>query len=117
DSDDQLRLIRRTIQNLGLDENRWSAKLASYFINSTKNEGLSPDEVANDSDKIILKKIYRAYEEACLRSGLIDFGDLLLKVKSLFINHADLLEEYRTRFRTILVDEFQDTNAVQYSLI
>lgn len=117
DSDDQLRLIRRTIQTLGLDETKWSAKSASYFINASKNEGLSPDEVANDSDKVILKKIYRAYEEACLRSGLIDFSDLLLKVKRLFISHEELLAEYHARFQSILVDEFQDTNAVQYSLV
>ncbi len=117
DSDDQLRLIRRTIQHLGLDETRWPAKVASYFINATKNDGLSSDEVANDGDKITLKKIYRAYEEACVRSGLIDFGDLLLKVKRLLMSHPDLLEDYRERFRYILVDEFQDTNAVQYALV
>ncbi len=119
DSDDQSRLIRRVINTLGLDEDRWSAKQAQWFINGKKDEGLLPHHLPDygDATARTMIKIYHAYEEACKRSGSIDFADLLLKVHQLWINHPDILAHYQRRFRYILVDEFQDTNAIQYAWI
>ena len=119
DSDDQLRLIRRVMNTLNLDEDRWPPKQAQGFINSKKDEGLEPQHIPdyNDMATKTMIKIYRAYEEACQRSGLIDFADLLLKVHRLWTTHADILALYRERFRCILVDEFQDTNAIQYAWV
>ena len=119
DSDDQLRCIRRVMQSLNLDEERWPPKQAQGFINSKKDEGLLPEQIADFHDIKIktMIKIYRAYEETCQRAGLIDFADLLLKVHRLWITHPDILADYRARFRCILVDEFQDTNAIQYAWV
>lgn len=119
DSDDQLRIVRRVIQALGLDEDRWPAKQAQWFINGKKDEGLEPHQLPDygDSKTRTLIKIYRAYQEACERTGSIDFADLLLKVHRLWLNHPDILAHYQHRFRYILVDEFQDTNPIQYAFI
>lgn len=119
DSDDQLRLVRRVINALGLDDDRWPAKQAQWFINGKKDEGLEPHHLPDygDATARTMIKIYRAYEEACQRSGSIDFADLLLKVHRLWLNHPDILAHYQQRFRYILVDEFQDTNAIQYAWI
>lgn len=119
DSDDQLRLIKRVISALSLDEDRWPAKSAQYFINSKKDEGLEPKHIPDYGDITTktLIKIYHAYDELCQRSGLIDFADLLLKVHRLWTEHPEILAHYQGRFRAILVDEFQDTNAIQYALI
>lgn len=119
DSDDQQRLIKRVINALSLDEDRWPAKQAQWFINGKKDEGLEPQHIPDYGDVTTktMIKIYRAYEEACQRSGIIDFADLLLKVQRLWTNHPDILLEYQQRFRCILVDEFQDTNAIQYAWI
>lgn len=119
DSDDQARMVRRVIQSLNLDEDRWPAKQAQWFINGKKDEGLEPHHLPDygDATTRTLIKIYRGYEEACLRSGLIDFADLLLKVHKLWLNRPDILAHYQQRFRYILVDEFQDTNAIQYAWI
>jgi DNA helicase-2/ATP-dependent DNA helicase PcrA len=119
DSDDQYRLLKRVIQALGLDEDRWPIKQAQWFINGKKDEGLESHHIPDNNDVTTrtMIKIYRAYEEACQRAGLIDFADLLLKVHKLWLTHADILSHYQQRFRCILVDEFQDTNAVQYALI
>ncbi len=119
DSDDQQRLIRRVILTLNLDEDRWPAKQAQWFINGKKDEGLGPHHIPDFGDVTakVMIKIYRAYEEACQRSGSIDFADLLLKVHQLWTNHPDILAHYQQRFRYILVDEFQDTNAIQYAWV
>ncbi len=119
DSDDQQRLVRRVIIALGLDEDRWPAKQAQWFINGKKDEGLGPEHLPDYGDVTArtMIKIYRAYEEACQRSGSIDFADLLLKVHKLWLTRPDILAHYRERFRYILVDEFQDTNAIQYAWI
>src|SRR5579872_2423443 len=107
DSDDQLRLVRRVIHALGLDDDRWPAKQAQWFINGKKDEGLEPHHLPDygDSTARTLIKIYRAYEEACQRSGSIDFADLLLKVHKLWSSHPEILAHYQQRFRCILVDE------------
>ena len=119
DSDDQLRMIRRCIIALSLDEDRWPPKKAQWFINSKKDEGLGPHQIPDYGDMHIktMVRIYRAYEEACQRSGLIDFADLLLKVQQLWITHPEILAHYQERFRCILVDEFQDTNTIQYAWV
>ncbi len=119
DSDDQLRIVRRVINALGLDEDRWPAKQAQWFINGKKDEGLEPHHLPDYGDVTArtMIKIYRAYEEACQRTGSIDFADLLLKVHRLWVNNPDILAHYQQRFRYILVDEFQDTNAIQYAWV
>jgi DNA helicase-2/ATP-dependent DNA helicase PcrA len=119
DSDDQYRLVRRVMATLSLDEDRWPVKQAQWFINGKKDEGLEPHHVPDYGDITTRTfiKIYKAYEEACQRAGLLDFADLLLKSHKLFLTNRDLLAHYQQRFRFILVDEFQDTNAIQYAWI
>lgn len=117
DSDDQQRLVKRVIRDLGLDEQRWPARQAQWFINGQKDEGLRPQHIQASGDLFLAtqRKIYEAYEAACLRAGVIDFSELLLRALDLWRDHPGLLEHYQRRFRHILVDEFQDTNAVQYA--
>ena len=117
DSDDQQRLIKRVIRDLGLDEQRWPAKQAQWFINGQKDEGLRPAHIQAGGDLFLatMRGIYEAYEAACARTGVIDFAELLLRALDLWRDKPGLLEHYQRRFRHILVDEFQDTNAVQYA--
>lgn len=119
DSDDQLRLIRRVMNTLNLDEDRWPPRQLQGFINGKKDEGLEPQHIPDYNDFAIktMIKVYRAYDEACQRAGLIDFADLLLKVHRLWTTHPEILSHYRERFRCVLVDEFQDTNAIQYAWV
>ena len=119
DSDDQQRLIKRTIGALGLDESRFPPRQAAWFINTAKDEGKRPDAFAAQGDPLTrtLLDIYRAYEEACQRSGLVDFAELLLRSHELWLTDATLLEHYRNRYRHLLIDEFQDTNTIQYAWI
>lgn len=119
DSDDQQRFVRRAIGTLNLDEDRWPAKQAQWFINAKKDEGLDPHHLSDHGDPTVrtMIKIYKAYEELCQRAGVIDFADLLLKSHRLWITNPDILAHYQERFRTILVDEFQDTNSIQYAWI
>jgi DNA helicase-2/ATP-dependent DNA helicase PcrA len=117
DSDDQQRLVKRVIRELGLDEQRWPAKQAQWFINGQKDEGMRPKNIQPGGDLFLatMLKIYEAYESACARAGVIDFAELLLRALDLWRDKPDLLAHYQKRFRHILVDEFQDTNAVQYA--
>ncbi|WP_439860373.1 DNA helicase II [Pseudomonas sp. MBLB4136] len=117
DSDDQQRLVKRVIRELGLDEQRWPARQAQWFINGQKDEGLRPNNIQPGGDLFLatMLKIYEAYEAACARAGVIDFSELLLRALDLWRDKPGLLEHYQRRFRHILVDEFQDTNAVQYA--
>jgi DNA helicase-2/ATP-dependent DNA helicase PcrA len=117
DSDDQYRLVRRVLRGLELDEARWPPRQTQWFINARKDEGLRPHQLEDTGDPISrqLVRIYSAYEGACQRAGLIDFAELLLRSLELLRNDAQLLAHYRERFRHILVDEFQDTNAIQYA--
>jgi len=117
DADDQQRLVKRVIRELGLDEQRWPARQAQWFINAKKDEGLRPRHIQSAGDLYLATqlKIYEAYEAACARTGVIDFAELLLRALDLWRDHPGLLEHYQRRFRHILVDEFQDTNAVQYA--
>ena len=118
DADDQQRLIKRVIRELGLDEQRWPARQATWFINGQKDEGLRAahmDVAGGDLFLQTMQKIYLAYEEACARGGLVDFNEMLLRVLELFRDNDELRGHYQRRFRHILVDEFQDTNAIQYA--
>ncbi len=117
DSDDQQRLVKRVIRELGLDEQRWPARQAQWWINGQKDEGLRPQNIQAGGDLFLATqlKIYEAYETACARAGVIDFSELLLRALDLWRDNPSLLEHYQRRFRHILVDEFQDTNAVQYA--
>ncbi|MEN4826088.1 DNA helicase II [Pseudomonas sp. P39-UII1] len=117
DSDDQQRLVKRVIRELGLDEQRWPARQAQWFINGQKDEGLRPQHIQASGDLFLgtMRSIYEAYEQACERAGVIDFSELLLRALDLWRDNPGLLEHYQRRFRHLLVDEFQDTNAVQYA--
>lgn len=117
DSDDQSRLIKRVINELGLDEQKWTVRDAQYFINGHKDRGLRPNniQVAGDYFAATWVKVYTAYEEACQRAGAIDFSELLLRSLELWRDNPSLLEHYQHRFQNVLVDEFQDTNSVQYA--
>ena len=119
DSDDQQRLIKRTIVGMGLDESRFPPRQAAWFINSAKDEGKRPSAFHRDTDPLTrtLLDIYRAYEETCQRSGLVDFAELLLRSHELWLQNDALLAHYRERYRHLLVDEFQDTNTLQYAWI
>jgi len=117
DSDDQYRTVRRVIRSLELDEAQYSPREAQWFINARKDEGLRPQHIDDNSDPILrqLIRIYQAYQETCERSGLVDFAELLLRAHELFRDQKNILAHYRERFRFALVDEFQDTNALQYA--
>lgn len=117
DSDDQLRILKRIIKNKQLDDKQWPAKVAQWFINQQKDIGLMAHQVENDGDlrTPTLIEIYRDYELACSQSNLIDFADLILKTHGLWLNHPELQAHYQQRFQHILVDEFQDTNRIQYA--
>ncbi len=116
DSEDQARLLRKVLKALDLDETRWVPREILWFINAQKDEGLRPKHLKDDGDptRRQLIKIYLAYEEACQRAGVVDFAELLLRAYELWRDNAALLQHYRTRFRHVLVDEFQDTNTIQY---
>lgn len=118
DSDDQLRLVKRVCRDLDLDEARWPPKQAQWYINAQKDEGLRAAHVEppyGDLQAKTLHRIYSAYEEVCERGGLVDFAELLLRAHELWLKSPQTLEHYQRRFRTILVDEFQDTNTIQYA--
>jgi DNA helicase-2/ATP-dependent DNA helicase PcrA len=117
DSDDQQRLIKRVLKVLELDEARFPPRQVQSFINKQKDEGLRPQHLDAAGDFYLDRMIaaYREYEETRSRGGLLDFADLLLRAHELLRERADILHHYRERFRTILVDEFQDTNAIQYA--
>lgn len=119
DSDDQYRLIRRVMKSLEMDESRYPPRQVQWFINAQKDEGKRPQHL-NDYDDAIqaqMIRLYAAYEETCQRSGLIDFAELLLRALETLRNTPALLQHYQQRFRHILVDEFQDTNAIQYAWV
>ncbi|GAB5381375.1 MAG: DNA helicase II [Aliiglaciecola sp.] len=117
DSDDQYRLVRRVIKSLNLDEKNWQPKSIQWYINGNKDEGLRPEHIDTEGDptKQTMKNIYQAYQQTCDRSGLVDFAELLLRAHELWVNNPLVLQHYQRRFRAILVDEFQDTNNIQYA--
>ena len=117
DSDDQLRLVKRVMRSMDLDEQRWPPKQAQWWINDQKDEGLRSTHIQEGGDPFLatMLRIYRGYEETCERLGVIDFAELLLRALELWKNNPEVLNHYQQRFQHILVDEFQDTNAVQYA--
>ena len=119
DSEDQYRLIRRVLKSLDLDESRYPPRQAQWFINSRKDDGLRAKNIPEGDDPFqrTLLKVYRAYEESCERGGMVDFAELLLRSHELWLKNEGLLQHYRRRFHHILVDEFQDTNAIQYASV
>jgi DNA helicase-2/ATP-dependent DNA helicase PcrA len=116
DSEDQARVLRKVLKALDLDETRWIPREILWFINAQKDEGHRPKHIKDDGDptRRQLIRIYQAYEEACQRAGVVDFAELLLRAYELWRDNPGLLQHYRARFRHVLVDEFQDTNAIQY---
>jgi DNA helicase-2/ATP-dependent DNA helicase PcrA len=116
DSDDQYRLVRRVLKALNLDEKHWPPKQIQWFINARKDEGQRPGTMDAHGDFSLqtMIKIYAAYQEMCDRSGLIDFAEILLRSFELLKQQPQIRGHYQQRFRHILVDEFQDTNSIQY---
>jgi len=119
DSDDQLRMLKRLIRAMELDEAQWPPKQAQWYINAQKDEGLRAKHIQAGPDPYSqnMLAIYQAYEAACQRAGVIDFGEILLRSHELWLKRPDILANYQQRFQQILVDEFQDTNTIQYAWI
>ncbi|MBD2814380.1 DNA helicase II [Xenorhabdus sp. Flor] len=119
DSEDQHRLIKRIIKAMNLDDKQWPARQGMWYINGKKDEGLRPQHIESYGNPVEATwlKIYQAYQEACDRAGLVDFAELLLRAHELWLNKPQILQHYRDRFTNILVDEFQDTNSIQYAWI
>ena len=117
DSEDQQRLIKKLIKAQQLDETRWVPREVQWFINSNKDEGRRSKHLkaGNDPIRAQMIRLYALYEDACARSGVVDFGELLLRAFEVWRDQPALLEHYRQRFRHVLVDEFQDTNTIQYA--
>ncbi|MGR5096699.1 DNA helicase II [Vibrio maritimus] len=117
DTDDQQRLLKRLIKAQNLDEKQWPARQAAWWINGKKDEGLRPQHIDSYQDPVTKTylQIYTAYQEACDRAGLVDFAEILLRAHELLRDNKFVREHYQARFKHILVDEFQDTNNIQYA--
>lgn len=118
DSDDQLRLVKRVCRELQLDEARWPPRQAQWYINAQKDEGRRAAHIEPPPGDMYLKtmqRVYAAYEDACQRAAMVDFAELLLRAHELWLQAPQVLAHYQHRFRQILVDEFQDTNTIQYA--
>ena len=116
DSEDQYRVVKRVLKNLELDEAYWPPRQAQWFINGHKDAGRRPAQLSEGQDPQTQQwlRVYREYEESCKRAGLVDFAELLLRAYELLRDNATMREHYQRRFQQVLVDEFQDTNAIQY---
>ena len=116
DSEDQLRLIRKMLKSMGVDESQWAPKELQWFINAQKDEGLRPADLSDEGNttKRQMIELYAEYEKLCNQASAVDFAELLLRVLELLRDNADVRGHYQRRFRHLLVDEFQDTNAIQY---
>lgn len=119
DSEDQLRLMKRLLKLHNYDEKMYPPKQACWYINNKKDDGLRPDMIddMNDRQEKEWIRIYEIYQDTCDRSGLVDFAEILLRAYELFLKKPLILQSYQRRFQHILVDEFQDTNNIQYSWI
>jgi DNA helicase II / ATP-dependent DNA helicase PcrA len=116
DTADQLSAIKRLMKGLNIDDEKYPAKNLQYFINNAKEQGLRPKDVdATDSFNMKFVELYVAYEQQCQREGVVDFPELLLRCYELLAHNPPLRAHYQARFRNILVDEFQDTNKLQYA--
>ncbi len=117
DSDDQLRVIKRLVKSLNIDDSKWPPKQVMWFINAQKDEGIRARHMVESEDIYLqtMLRLYKAYEEICNRSGLVDFAELLLRAHELLRDNEDVLQFYQDRFKQVHVDEFQDTNTIQYA--
>src|SRR5579871_2615075 len=118
DQDDQLRLMKQIIEAENIDEKRWPARTLAILIDGWKNRGLGPDEIPDGESQGFAngrgRTLYRQYQARLKSLNAADFGDLLLEPITILRKHTEILEDYRRRFRFILVDEYQDTNVAQY---
>lgn len=117
DSDDQLRIIKRIMREFNVDDSRWPPKQVQSFINNQKDEGLRAAHLppAHSAYDQTMAQLYLHYEQQCQQSGMVDFGELLLRSHELWLNNSALLQHYQDRLSYLLVDEFQDTNTIQYA--
>ena len=118
DAEDQQRLVKRVVRELQLDEQKWPPRQAVWYINAQKDEGRRAGDLTIREGDLFAEthaKVYAAYEQICRQGGLVDFAELLLRSHELWLERPDLLEHYQRRFRHLLVDEFQDTNRIQYA--
>ena len=120
DADDQLRLVKRIHAELELDEGRFPPRQSVWWINAQKDEGRRPKHIEVPGGDFFTRHLLRVYEEyeiRCQRAGLVDFAEILLRAHELWLEHPPLLHHYQQRFGQILVDEFQDTNSIQYAFV
>ncbi|MEQ3762420.1 MAG: DNA helicase II [Alcanivorax sp.] len=119
DSDDQLRVVKRLMKAHNIDDSRYPPKQLQWFMNGQKDEGRRAAHVIPSADPFAsqMRDFYFIYEEHCQNNGLVDFGEILLRAHELWLHNPELLAHYQSRFRNILVDEFQDTNNIQYAWI
>ena len=117
DSEDQFRVVKRVIREMGLDEGQWPPKESQWYINARKDEGKRSESLEHHGDPHArhMIEIYAEYERYCQRAGVVDFAELLLRSHCLWLEQPQVLQHYQNRFRYILVDEFQDTNTIQYA--
>ena len=119
DTEDQQRLIKRLLKLHNIDEKNFPPKHVAWYINAQKDKGKRAKDIDhhNDPNEKKLVEIYRLYQEACDRAGLLDFAELLIRAYELLKHNKLILQRYQQRFQHILIDEFQDTNNIQYDLI
>ncbi|MWP62479.1 DNA helicase II [Gilliamella sp. Pas-s25] len=118
DTEDQIRLIKRIFRELKIDEKQWSAKQCAGFISTQKEKGLRADDIVpEDPKQVMWQTIYRDYQAICERVGYVDFSELILRSYELLCRNKDVLAYCHHRFSNILIDEFQDTNKIQYRLV
>ncbi|PLK58641.1 DNA helicase II [Candidatus Palibaumannia cicadellinicola] len=116
DNEDQQRLLKRLIRYLNLDEKKWPPRQAMWYINAKKDEGLRPQNIDNYGNPLeaTWHRIYELYQDACDRTGLVDFAELIPRTYEMLTNNHKIMHYYQKRFNHILIDEFQDTNLIQY---
>ncbi len=116
DSDDQHRLIKRLTKEMNLDDSKWQPRQTQWFINKQKDDGLRADKLNHDGDpyKRQMLNLYKEYENICRRTGVVDFAELILLTYETIRDKKHIQDHYQKRFKSILVDEFQDTNNIQY---
>lgn len=117
DSDDQFRMIKRLLKSMNIDDSRWPPRQVQWFINAKKDEGKRAKHLPASTDHFEqqMLDIYAEYERSCQRSGLVDFAELLLRAHELLRDNDEVRAHYQQRFQHVLVDEFQDTNTIQYA--
>ena len=116
DSQDQLRLVKRIIKTNNLDEKLYDAKSIQSFINRKKDNGIRSNQISDKDDEVYIV-VYKEYESILKQTLSVDFADLILKTYELLLKHENILSYYVKRFKHIMVDEFQDTNLLQFKLL